>query len=98
MNINRKMIAFMCVIMIGSFLLGNIAVVAAPDVTGGLEDLWNAIWGIEEDVADLQIESQLELRIEELEVEVAELRGVLDLLDDPWIYGPAGPKGEEGPP
>lgn len=96
MKIRRKTIAFLSIAIIIAFLLGSIATVAAPE-DAGLEALWAAIFGIEEDVEDLQTQVDYQAQIDELAVEVGYLRGVLDLLEDPWIQGPPGPQGETGP-
>lgn len=96
MKLNKRVIALASVIMIISFLLGTVVVAVAPE-DSGLDAIWEAIFGIEEDVEDLQTQVDYQAQINELEVEVAELRSVLELLDDPWIPGPPGMQGETGP-
>lgn len=96
LKLNKRVVALVSVIMIISFLIGTVVVATAPEDTG-LDAIWDAIFGIEEDVEDLQTQVDYQTQINELEVEVAELRSVLELLDDPWIAGPPGTQGETGP-
>ena len=78
-------------IIITAFLLGSI-VTAAPDGTSVLDDLWNYIFGIEEDVEELQNQLLLMAMIDDLEDRIE------DLEDDPGTPGPIGPTGPIGPP
>ena len=95
MNIKRKTVALAVVITILSSLFGT-AVVAATTEGTVFDAIWDAILGLEEDVEDLQTQTDLQEQINDLEVEVAELRAVLDFLDDPWIQGPPGQDGLDG--
>ena len=78
---NKKNYTIFAAIIITSFLIGNIYTSAAvPNDSNLLEDVWNYIFGIEEDVEELSddvlvIESNLELleRIHELEIRIAVL-------------------------
>lgn len=81
MEKNMKNYTVLAALIIASFLLGNImTTAAAPGDSNLLEDVWNYIFGIEEDVEELSdnvlvIESNLDLleRIHELEIRIAVL-------------------------
>jgi hypothetical protein len=88
MNIKRKTIAIISVVVIASFLFGSIASAATPEGEG-LDALWDAIFGIQDDVEELQGQSDLEARVSYLE-------GQFDMLPDTWLQGPPGPQGEQG--
>jgi hypothetical protein len=81
MEKNKKTITILAAIIIASFLLGNVVTKAAvPGDSNLLEDVWNYIFGIEEQVDELSddvlvIETDLDLleRIHELETRITVL-------------------------
>jgi len=102
MKINRKFVVLTSVIVIASFLLGSLLVVTAPEDTG-LDALWDAILGIEENVAELEEQvgvqaqiDEMEGQIDDLQVETGTNRELLDFLEEQWIPGPEGPPGPKG--
>jgi len=71
---------------------------ALDDGTGlPFQELWQAIFGIQEDMEDLQDQIDLQAQIANLQAEIAELQAQMAFLEDPWIEGPLGPQGEQGP-
>jgi len=96
MKIRRKFIALFSFITVVSFLFGT-AVLAYQTEGAPFDEIWDAILGLEEDVEDLRTRSDLRKQISALEFEVAELRAILNFIEDPWIQGPPGPQGEQGP-
>lgn len=95
MKLSRKTVALISIIIVTSFFFGTAVFAAAPEGTG-LEALWDAIFGIEQDVEDLQSQADLQAQIDDLKVETGILRELLDFLEDEWIPGPAGPEGPQG--
>lgn len=95
MKLNRKIVALVSVIMVTSFFFGTAVFAAAPEGSV-LDELWDAIFGIQDDVEDLQEEVDLQAQITALTAEVAVLQGQMSLLTDPWIEGQPGPRGYNG--
>jgi hypothetical protein len=80
MERNTKKVVVLASIIIISFFFGSIVTAVGPDDASFLEELWNAIFGIEEKVDEISadvivIQSNLELleRIHELEIRIAVL-------------------------
>lgn len=96
MKLRRRYIILIAGITIASLLLGTVAM--AIDDGSGLpfQELWQAIFGIQEDMEDLQDQIDLQAQIAELQAEIAELQAQMAFLEDPWIQGPPGPEGEQG--
>lgn len=100
MKFSRKYVVLTVTLVIASFLAGTVVVAAATGTP--FDDIWKAIFGIQEDVKDLKTQLNLQAQIATLQAQMAGLKAKLDLLTDPWIEGPpgatgpAGPKGETG--
>ncbi len=97
MEKSKKNYAILTAIIIVSLMIGSFVISAQPE-EDPLSDLWNQIFGIEEDVEDLQTQY-------EIHAEVEYLRGVVETLQEqvnnfPYcgIEGPEGPMGPEGLP
>jgi hypothetical protein len=101
MKKKKRRTILVSLIIVSTLLFGTLIVAAAPEgVTDPFEELWNAIFGIREDVADLQDDVDYLGRIAELQSQVDTLQAKVDLIDDPWIQGPqgeTGPQGDTGP-
>jgi hypothetical protein len=102
MNIKKRTVLIMSVVVIVSFLIGSIVVAAAPEDTG-LDALWDALFGLEEDVEELETQLDLQAQIDDLQQQINELgvetgtnTALLDFLEDEWIPGPEGPQGPQG--
>lgn len=95
MKLRRRYIILIAGIAITSLLFGTVAM-AADGGDGALSELWNAIFGIQEDMEDLQDQIDLQAQIAELQAEIAELQAQMAFLEDPWIEGPEGPQGPQG--
>jgi hypothetical protein len=98
MKIKKTRTILVSLIIVSTLLFGTLIVAAAPEgVTDPFQELWNAIFGIREDVADLQDDVDYLGRIAELQSQVDTLQAKVDLIDDPWIQGPPGETGPQGP-
>jgi hypothetical protein len=95
MKIKRKALVAISLIAIVALMVGTV-IAAAPE-EDPFTAIWQAIFGIEEDVEDLQTEIDYLDRLAELQSQVDTLQAKVDLIDDPWIEGPQGPQGETGP-
>ncbi|MCK4477541.1 hypothetical protein KAU88_03310 [Candidatus Bathyarchaeota archaeon] len=95
MKLNKKIVTLTSVIAIISFLIGTALVAAGPE--DPLTEMWEAIFGIQDDVEDLQTQIDLQAQIADLQSEVDVLKAQMEFLEDPWIVGPPGPQGETGP-
>ena len=95
MKIKRKALVAISLIAIVALMVGTV-IAAAPE-EDPFTAIWQAIFGIEEDVEDLQTEIDYLDRLAELQSQVDTLQAKVDLIDDPWIEGPEGPQGETGP-
>jgi hypothetical protein len=80
MDRNRKRVVILASIIIASFLFGSAVTAVGPEETSFLEEVWSAIFGIEEEVSEISddvlvIQSNLELleRIHELEIRLTVL-------------------------
>jgi hypothetical protein len=80
MDRTRKRVVILASIIIASFLFGSAVTAVGPEETSFLEEVWNAIFGIEEEVSEISddvlvIQSNLELleRIHELEIRLTVL-------------------------
>lgn len=98
-KVSRKYAVLMTAILVASFVIGA-AVAPGNDP---FEELWQAIFGIQEDVEDIQSEMDLlariavlEATVEDLEARLLGLEGEVNLLE--LVPGPQGPPGPEGPP
>jgi len=94
MEKSKKNYIILTAIIVVSIMIGSF-VIAAPPTNGNsaLSDLWNRIFGIEEDVEDLQNQLFLMAMIDDLEDRIE------DLEDDSGTgtQGPPGPTGPTGP-
>jgi hypothetical protein len=89
-TVKRKVLVIAVVVTFLLSLFGT-AVLAATTEGTPFDEIWDAILGIQDDVADLQEQADIESRLSFLE-------GQLDMLPDTWLQGPPGPQGETGPP
>jgi hypothetical protein len=96
MKLNRKIVALISVIMVTSFFFGTAVFAAAPE-GNVLDELWGAIFGIQDEVDYLQDQVDLQAQITELQLAIVELQAQKGFLSDPWIDGRPGPQGETGP-
>lgn len=97
MMLKKRYITLIAGIAVVSLLFGTVAM-ALDDGTGlPFQELWQAIFGIQEDMEDLQDQIDLQAQIANLQAEIAELQAQMAFLEDPWIEGPPGPQGEQGP-
>jgi len=94
MKLSRKYVVVTVALVIASFLVGTGVVAAATGTP--FDEIWKAIFGIQEDVKDLKAQLDLQAQIAALQAQVAELKAKLDLLADPWIEGPPGATGATG--
>ena len=62
----------------------------------GLNELWNAIFGVQEDIEDIQATLALHFEIADLRARVAALEALPPGGGTPGEPGPAGPKGDTG--
>jgi len=95
MKLNRKIIALTTIVLVATFLTGTVVGVRAPE-DNPLDELWDAIFGIQDDVEDLQAQIDLQAQVDELEADVIALQAQIGFLSDPWIEGRPGPQGEQG--
>ena len=63
----------MIIVLIATFLTGTVSGVRAPE-DSPIDELWDAIFGIQNDVEDLQAQMDLQAQIDDLEAEVIELQ------------------------
>jgi hypothetical protein len=94
MKLSRKYVVLTVTLVIASFLVGTGVVAAATGTP--FDEIWKAIFGIQEDVEDLKTQLDLQAQIAALEAQTALLKAKLDLLTDPWIEGPPGATGATG--
>jgi hypothetical protein len=80
MEKNTKKVIILTSIILASFVFGSFVTAVGPEESSFLEDVWNAIFGLEEEVNEISddvlvIQSNLELleRIHELEIRIAVL-------------------------
>jgi hypothetical protein len=94
-NMRKKVVALAVVVTILSSLLGT-AVLAATTEGTPFDEIWDAILGIQDDVADLQTQVDLQAQIADLQSQIDVLKAQMEFLEDPWIVGPPGPEGPQG--
>jgi len=78
MERNTKKVVILASIILVSFIFGSIVTAVGPDDASFLEEVWNAIFGIEEEVDEISddvivLQTNLDLleRIHELETRIA---------------------------
>ncbi len=92
MSIGKKIVGLAIVVMVCGLAL----VAADKDNGNSLKDIWDAIFGVEEDVEDLSERMDLLEKIYALEARVSVLEECGECEQGP--AGPPGPEGPQGPP
>jgi hypothetical protein len=94
MEKSRKKYIILATAIIISFLIGSFVTAAPSDDSTLLDEIWNKIFDIEEDVEDLQNQLLFMEMIDNLEdrIEILESN-----TGTPGPEGPQGPEGPEGP-
>ena len=95
MKLRRKTILLLSTIVVFSLVFGT-AVMAYQTEGTPFDRIWEYIFWLEDEVEDFQTRFELQQQIHYLEIEIAELRAMLEFLENPWIEGPPGPQGPEG--
>jgi len=96
MSKKRRIAVFVSTTFVCFLLIGGVFAAAGVDPVSSLSEVWDAIFGIQEDIEDLETEIDYLAKIDELQSQIDILTGQIGFLSDPWIQGPPGPQGETG--